>query len=140
MAMQLQGGSGRGGRGRHRPLAEINVTPLVDVMLVLLIIFMVAAPLLNPGIEVDLPDTEAKQLSEPIEPLSITITADGTIYVQDTEIEFDNIVPHLQAVVDAGYDQPIYIRGDKDILYDNVVKVIGRINAAGFKKTALVTD
>ncbi|MCI5046025.1 MAG: ExbD/TolR family protein [Aquisalinus sp.] len=140
MAMQLQGGSGRGGRGRHRPLAEINVTPLVDVMLVLLIIFMVAAPLLTAGVEVDLPDTDAQEISEIVEPLSVSITADGTIFVQETEIAYDNLVPHLQAVADAGYDQRIYIRGDKGATYDDVAKVFGRINSAGFTRLALVTD
>ncbi|MCI5045851.1 MAG: ExbD/TolR family protein [Aquisalinus sp.] len=140
MAMQLQGGGGRGGRGRHRPLAEINVTPLVDVMLVLLIIFMVAAPLLTAGVEVDLPDTDAQEISEIVEPLSVSITADGTIFVQETEIAYDNLVPHLQAVADAGYDQRIYIRGDKGATYDDVAKVFGRINSAGFTRLALVTD
>ncbi len=141
MAMSLNGGSrGPGGRGQMRPLAEINVTPMVDVMLVLLIIFMVAAPLLTTGVEVDLPDTEAKEINEIVEPLTVTIKADGTIFVQETEIAYDNLVPHLQAVANAGYDQTIYIRGDRQAVYDDVMQVIGRINAAGFKKTALVTD
>nr|WP_306254037.1 ExbD/TolR family protein [Parvularcula sp. IMCC14364] len=137
--MQLNGG-GRGVRGRNRPLAEINVTPMVDVMLVLLIIFMVAAPLLTAGVEVDLPDTDAREISEIVEPLSVSITSDGTIFVQETEIAYDNLVPHLQAVAEAGYEQRIYIRGDKGATYDDVAKVFGRINAAGFNKLALVTD
>ncbi len=139
MAMQLNGPS-RGGRGRTRPMAEINVTPMVDVMLVLLIIFMVAAPLLTTGVEVDLPDTDAKEISEISEPLSVTITDTGVIFVQETEIEYDNLVPHLQAVAQAGYDQTIYIRADKATPYDNVAKVFGRINAAGFNQLALVTE
>ena len=138
MAMQLNGGGGR--TGRRKPMAEINVTPLVDVMLVLLIIFMVAAPLLTAGVEVDLPDTDAKSISDPIEPLAVTVMQDGTIFVQDTEIAYDNLVPHLVAIADAGYEQRIYIRGDKDAVYDDVAKVAGRISASGFTKLALVMD
>jgi biopolymer transport protein TolR len=129
-----------GGRGRFRPMAEINVTPFVDVMLVLLIVFMVAAPLLTVGIEVDTPETEARPMTEQIEPLAVTVTADGTIYVQETEIEYDNLVPHLQAIAAAGYDQRIFVRGDKDVSYDRVAKVLGRLNAAGFTQIGLVTD
>lgn len=139
MAMQLNSG-GRGRRGRNRPMAEINVTPMVDVMLVLLIIFMVAAPLLTAGVEVDLPDTDAKAISDAVEPLAVTIRKDGTIFVQDTEIEYDNLIPHLQAIAAAGYEQRIYIRGDKDAIYDDVAKVAGRISASGFKKLALVME
>jgi biopolymer transport protein TolR len=134
------GGGGRNSRGGMRPMSEINVTPFVDVMLVLLIIFMVAAPLLTAGVEVDLPDTDATSISEQIEPLSVTIRQDGTIFVQDTEIAYDNLVPHLQAVAQAGYEQRIYVRGDKGALYDDVAKVMGRINAAGYTKMALVTE
>ncbi|MGV6801097.1 MAG: ExbD/TolR family protein [bacterium] len=136
MAMQL-GGPGRG--TRIRPMAEINVTPFVDVMLVLLIIFMVTAPLLNPGIEVELPETEAKAINDSGEPLAVTIMADGRIYVQDSQIEYDNLVPHLKAVAAAGYNQPIYIQGDKNASWDDVAKVAGRINAAGFRKLNMVT-
>lgn len=131
---------GRGGRGRTRPMSEINVTPFVDVMLVLLIIFMVAAPLLTVGVEVDLPETDAKPISETVEPLAVSIMADGTIFVQDTQIEYEALVPHLQAVAEAGYEQRIYIRGDKSATYDAVSKVMGRINAAGFSKLSLVTE
>jgi biopolymer transport protein TolR len=123
-----------------RPMAEINVTPMVDVMLVLLIIFMVAAPLLTSGVEVDLPDTDAKEISDPVEPLAVTITREGKIFVQETEIAYDNLVPHLEAVSKAGYEQRIYVRGDKGALYDDVAKVFGRISAAGYTKLALITD
>ena len=139
MAMQLNG-SNRGGRQRARPMAEINVTPMVDVMLVLLIIFMVAAPLLATGVEVDLPDTDAKEISDTSEPMAITIQKDGTIYVQETQIEYDNLVAHLEAVAEAGYEQRIYIRADKGVLYNDVAKVFGRVNAAGFKRLSLLTD
>ena len=133
-------GGGRNGRGRMRQNAEINVAPMVDVMLVLLVIFIVAAPLLTAGVEVDLPETEAQNISEQIEPLTVTVTADGTIFVQDTEIEYDNLVPHLQAIAEAGYDQRIYIRGDKSTIYDNVAKVMARISAAGFGNMSLVME
>ncbi|MBB4660348.1 ExbD/TolR family protein [Parvularcula dongshanensis] len=130
----------RGGRGRSRQIAEINVTPLVDVMLVLLIVFMVAAPLLTVGIEVELPETEARAITEQTEPLAVTLTADGTIYVQETPIEYDNLVAHLTAISQAGYDQRIYVRADQGVLYNDVARVMGRMNAAGFTSIGLVTD
>ena len=137
MGMNVGGGRGR---GRNRPMAEINVTPFVDVMLVLLIIFMVAAPLLTVGIEVDQPETEATAIRDDVAPLAVTITREGTIYVQETEIEYDNLVPHLSAVSDAGYEQRIYVRADKAVVYDEVAKVMGRLKAAGFTRLALVTE
>ncbi len=137
----MAGGIKVGGvRGRTQPMAEINVTPFVDVMLVLLIIFMVTAPLLTVGIEVDLPETDAEAITDPGEPLAVTVSADGTIFVQETEIEYDNLVPHLTAVVNAGYDQRIYVRGDRTVAYDDVARVIGRLNAAGFTSIGLVTE
>ena len=133
--------SGRArGHVRVRPMSEINVTPLVDVMLVLLIVFMVAAPLLTVGIQVDLPDTAAQALTDEGEPLTVTIAADGTIYVQETVIDYDNLVPHLQAIAAAGYQQQIYIRGDKSRSWDDISKVLGRISGAGFQKIGLVTE
>jgi biopolymer transport protein TolR len=121
-------------------LAEINVTPLVDVMLVLLIVFMVAAPLLTVGVAVDLPETAAQPIPEQGEPLTVTITADGTIFVQETSVEIENLVPQLEAIATAGYDQRIYIRGDQARSYGEVVRVMGRINTAGFRRIGLVTD
>ncbi len=137
--------SGGGGSGFNRlrssaPMSEINVTPLVDVMLVLLIIFMVAAPLLTVGIEVELPETEAQALTEQTEPISVSVTATGVIYVQETQIEYDDLVAHLTAVAGAGYDQRIYVRADKGVLYDDVARVMGRLNAAGFTSIGLVTE
>ncbi|VAW07844.1 Tol biopolymer transport system, TolR protein [hydrothermal vent metagenome] len=136
-------GSVAGGRhkpGRTKPMAEINVTPMVDVMLVLLIVFMVAAPLLVSGVAVDLPETAAAPIQEAGEPLTVTIAEDGTIYVQDTPIEYENLVSHLEAIATAGYDQRILIRGDKDRAYGDVVRIMGRINAAGFRQIGLVTN
>jgi len=139
MALSM-GASGRAGRGRTRPMAEINVTPLVDVMLVLLIVFMVAAPLLTVGISVDLPETEAAPIADAGEPLTVTITSEGIIYVQETAVEIENLVPRLEAIADAGYDQRIYIRGDEARTYGEVMQVMGRINAAGFRRIGLVSD
>jgi len=136
---------GNGGAHRHRPgrtraMSEINVTPLVDVMLVLLIVFMVAAPLLTVGVAVDLPETAAQPIPDQGEPLTVTITSDGTIFVQETPVEIDNLVPQLEAIASAGYDQRIYIRGDQARSYGEVVRVMGKINAAGFRRIGLVTD
>jgi len=138
-------GESMGNAGRHRPgrtrvMAEINVTPLVDVMLVLLIVFMVAAPLLTVGVAVDLPETAAQPIPDQGEPLTVTITGDGTIFVQETTVTLDNLVPQLEAIATAGYDQRIYIRGDQSRSYGDVVRVMGKINAAGFRNIGLVTD
>ena len=140
MGSNLNPGGMRHRPGRTRPMAEINVTPLVDVMLVLLIVFMVAAPLLTVGIDVNTPETAASPVQDTGEPLSVSITADGTIYVQETPVEYENLVAHLEAVASAGYDQPIYIRGDQNRAYGDVAKVMGRIQAAGFRRMLLVTD
>jgi biopolymer transport protein TolR len=141
MGASLNGGGAHRHRpGRTRMLAEINVTPLVDVMLVLLIVFMVAAPLLTVGVAVDLPETAAQPIPEQGEPLTVTITGDGTIFVQETAVEIDGLVPQLEAVATAGYDQRIYIRGDQARSYGEVVRVMGRINSAGFRRIGLVTD
>ena len=140
MGANLNPAGGRHRPGRTRPMAEINVTPLVDVMLVLLIGFMVAAPLLTVGVAVDLPESAADPIQETGEPLTVTVAEDGTIYVQDTAVEYENLVPHLEAIATAGYDQRIFIRGDQDRAYGDVVRVMGRINAAGFRRIGLVTD
>jgi biopolymer transport protein TolR len=126
--------------GRVRPMSEINVTPLVDVMLVLLIVFMVAAPLLTVGVAVDLPETAAKPIPEQGEPLTVTVTGDGRIFVEDTPVDIDTLVPRLEAIARAGYDQRIFIRGDQSRSYGEIVRVMGRINAAGFRQIGLVTD
>ncbi len=133
-------GGARGGRMRAKPMAEINVTPLVDVMLVLLIVFMVAAPLLTVGISVDLPETEAAPIPDQGEPLTVTITGEGKIFIQETEVEIDDLVPRLEAIATAGYDQRIYIRGDQARTYGEVMQVMGRINSAGFRRIGLVSD
>ena len=144
MAMQLGSGQGANGgrrrrRRRHAPMSEINVTPMVDVMLVLLIIFMVAAPLLTVGVPIDLPETKAKALEGDTEPLTISVNAAGQIFIQDTEIAIDEVVPKLEAIAKNGYDERIYVRGDQNSDYGTMMKIMGRINAAGFKRLGLVT-
>jgi len=121
-------------------MSEINVTPVVDVMLVLLIVFMVAAPLLTVGVPVDLPKTQAAPISGDTEPLTITINGKGEIYVQETLTEADALVPQLTAIAENGYEQRIFIRADNAIAYGQVMNVMGRLSAAGFSKVALVTE
>jgi biopolymer transport protein TolR len=141
MAASLQhSGGGRRGRGRRRPMAEINVTPFVDVMLVLLIVFMVTAPLLTVGVPVDLPKTKAQALSQQREPLSVTIRRGGRIYLQNTPIAEDELVPKLTAIAANGYDQRVYVRGDQAVDYGRVMEVMGLLSAAGFTHIGLVTD
>ncbi len=130
----------RRSRGRIRPMSEINVTPFVDVMLVLLIVFMVTAPLLTVGVPVDLPKTRAQTLGQDREPLSVTIGKDGRIYLQNTPIEEDQLVPRLMAIAANGYDQRIFVRGDQSVGYGKVMEVMARISAAGFTHIGLVTD
>ena len=125
---------------RIRPMAEINVTPFVDVMLVLLIVFMVTAPLLTVGVPVDLPTTKAQALSQDREPLSVTVRSNGRIYLQNTPIAEDDLVPRLTAIAANGYDQRIFVRGDKSVDYGRVMEVMALISAAGFTHIGLVTD
>ena len=135
-------GGGGGGRGKrvYRPMAEINVTPFVDVMLVLLIVFMVAAPLLTVGVPVDLPQASAPNVSEPEEPLVITVTRDGEVFVQETPVDLDSLVPMLVAITDANAEARIYVRGDRMLAYGRVLEVMGAINTAGFTRVALVAE
>ncbi|HWV55245.1 protein TolR [Pseudorhodoplanes sp.] len=137
----VQGGSRR--RHTRKPvMAEINVTPMVDVMLVLLIIFMVSAPLLTVGVQIDLPQTQAKSLDQDKEPLTVTVNTKGEVYLMNSEIKVDELVPKLKAITDArgGADERIYVRGDKNVNYGTVMRVMGRLSAAGFRRVALVTE
>src|SRR5712675_46250 len=143
MAMNMAGSSGGGRRGRRRAvMAEINVTPMVDVMLVLLIIFMVSAPLLTVGVPLDLPQTQAKSLDQDKEPLTVSVNVKGEVYLQNTEIPLEELVPKLRAITEArgGAEERIFVRGDKQVDYGTVMKVMGRISAAGFRRVALVTE
>lgn len=141
MGMSTGGTRSGRGRGSRRPMAEINVTPMVDVMLVLLIIFMVAAPLLTAGVPIDLPDSKAKAISdEDNKPLEVSIAKDGRIFVGETEVTEDRIVMILTSMTEDNPDRRIYIRGDKGIDYGKVMKVLGTINGAGFNKVALISE
>ncbi|OAN50502.1 protein TolR [Paramagnetospirillum marisnigri] len=134
-------GARKGGHSRRfRPVAEINVTPMVDVMLVLLVIFMVTAPLLTAGVQVDLPKTSAAPLKGDDQPLSVTIDAHGKIYIQETEVQLDQLAPRLQAITAQKPETRIFVRGDKGIDYGRVMEVMGTLGAAGFAKVALVTE
>ncbi|NQZ14983.1 MAG: protein TolR [Alphaproteobacteria bacterium] len=141
MGAQLQTSTSRkAGRG-YRPMAEINVTPFVDVMLVLLIVFMVAAPLLTAGVPIDLPDSEAKALSqEDNTPLEVSLEPDGTIYVGDTEVKRSRLIQILGVKANNDPDKRIYIRADKSMDYGKVMDVLGSINKAGFQKVALISN
>ena len=143
MAVNLQaGGRARAGRRRRsRPMAEINVTPMVDVMLVLLIIFMVAAPLLTVGVPIELPKTAAAPLpTEKEEPLTIALTKDGLILVQNNEVERDQLIPLLRAVSEQRKSSKIFLRADGSIPYEGVMQVMGALNASGFHDIGLVTE
>ena len=145
MAMGSMGSPGgarrRGARRamRHRPVAEINVTPLVDVMLVLLIIFMVAAPMMTVGVPLDLPESTAKPLSSQTEPLTLSIRADGSLYLQDQPVELDSLVQTLLGVAENGYEERIFVRGDRNADYGSIMRVMGAMNRAGFTKIGLVS-
>jgi len=132
---------GRRRRGqRYRPMSDINVTPFVDVMLVLLIVFMVTAPLLTVGVPIDLPESKAKQLDSKKEPLTISVDNEGRVFLQDTEITIDEMVPKLTAVAEQGVEERVFVRGDQSVDYGTVMRVMGRLNAAGFNRIALVTQ
>ncbi len=135
--MAMSGGSNQG------PMGDINVTPLVDVMLVLLIIFMVSAPLLTDGVPIDLPQSQAKALDqENKEPLTVSVRDNGAVFLQNSEIKVEELVPKLQAITQArgGTEERIYVRGDKKVDYGAVMRVMGRLSAAGFRRVALVTE
>ena len=127
-------------RSRNDPISEINVTPFVDVMLVLLIIFMVTAPLLTVGVQVDLPETSADTLPEETEPLTLTINSKGEIFIQESKVEYEKIIAKILAVSNNRTDTRIYVRGDKTINYGRVLEVMGTLSGAGFSKVALVSD
>jgi biopolymer transport protein TolR len=145
MGMNVAGSSGGGGRrSRRKPvMAEINVTPMVDVMLVLLIIFMVSAPLLTVGVPLDLPQTQAKSLEQNDQkPLQLSVDIKGKVFVNDTEVAINELIPKLKAITEArgGLEERIYMRADKKADYGTVAKVMGLLSGAGFKKLALVTE
>jgi biopolymer transport protein TolR len=144
MAAGMIGGSrrrnGQSNRSAYRPMSEINVTPLVDVMLVLLIVFMIAAPLLTVGVPVDLPKAQAPAINENKEPLVVTVNAQGEIYIQETAVENDALVPRLVAITHNNPTADIYVRGDKAINYGRVLEVMSMIASAGFTKVSLIAE
>ena len=142
MSMGSAGGGGRRGRRRAPVMAEINVTPMVDVMLVLLIIFMVSAPLLTVGVPLDLPQTAAKSLEQDKTPLQLSVDTAGKVFINDQEVQMGDLVAKLKAITDArgGMDERIFMRADKKADYGTVARVMGQLSAAGFKRLALVTE
>ena len=143
--MAMNGAGAAVGRRRHHRrgvMSDINVTPMVDVMLVLLIIFMVSAPLLTVGVPLDLPQSQAKSLDQDKEPLTISVNLQGQVHLQNTEIAIDELVPKLKAITEArgGMDERIFVRGDRKVDYGTVMKVMGRLSGAGFHRVALVTE
>jgi len=144
MAAGITGGAST---GRHRSrrravMSEINVTPFVDVMLVLLIVFMVSAPLLTVGVPLELPQSQAKSLDQDREPLTISVNVQGQVFLQNSQIQVDDLVAKLQAVTEArgGADARIYVRGDRKVDYGTMMRVMGRLSAAGYHRVALVTE
>jgi len=143
MAMAVAQGGGGGRRGRRRaskrPMAEINVTPMVDVMLVLLIVFMVAAPLLTVGVPIDLPQTKAKELNTEAKPITVSVTPAGDIFIGDQPVQLEGLVDAINAQPAATPDERIYVRGDQTANYGAVMKVMGVLSSAGFSKIGLIT-
>ena len=144
MGMAAGGAKGSGGGrrrrgGRRSAISEINVTPLVDVMLVLLIIFMVAAPMMTVGVPIDLPETQATAMNADTQPITVSVNPAGSLFVQETRSAIDEVVPKLEAIATTGYNERIYVRGDTSADYGTVMKVMARISAAGFKNLGLVT-
>jgi biopolymer transport protein TolR len=133
-------GRGGKGRGRYRPMGDINVTPLVDVMLVLLIVFMVTAPMMTSGVNVDLPKTDAKPLNTDSKPITVSINADGKIYLQDEALDLPDLVTKLTAIADNDMDRRIFVRADKGISYGTVMQVMATVAQGGFTKVALLAE
>lgn len=142
MSMQRSGGGGsRRRRGRrNQPMSEINVTPLVDVMLVLLIVFMVAAPLLTVGVPIDLPQSQAKSLNTDSKPVTVSVSPDGRIFVQEDEVQFENLIETLNAASPDGPEGRVYVRGDTNANYGAVMRVMGRLSGAGYSRIGLITE
>jgi len=145
VALSLDSSNSRRGRGRRRgrsrrALSEINVTPLVDVMLVLLIIFMISAPLLTAGVPVNLPKTEAGAMNDQQEPLTLTIRADGTIFMQASEVPFADLAPRMKALAGIGFNKPVYVRADGRAPYAIVAQVMASLSSSGFSQIGLITD
>lgn len=140
MGFQIKQGRRSSGSRRSTTMSDINITPFVDVMLVLLIVFMVTAPMMTVGISVDLPEANASSINEKTEPLTISVNKVGKIYLQETELDLTNLIPRLMAITGENPDTRIFVRGDQTVNYGAIVQVMGAINAAGFKKVALLAE
>lgn len=127
-------------RAKRAPMSDINITPFVDVMLVLLIIFMLTAPMLTVGVPVDLPKTKASSLTEKEEPVTLSLNKEGDLFLQETKINLEDLVPKLHAIMDAKPETRIFVRGDQSLAYGRVMELMGRLNAAGFNKVALLAE
>jgi len=134
------GGRRRGRRGRSAPMSEINVTPMVDVMLVLLIVFMVAAPLLTVGVPIDLPETQAKALNTEAKPITISVTPEGQVYLLEDVVPIEELVARINELAVNGTDERIYVRGDASAGYGTVMQVMGALSGAGYSKIGLITE
>ncbi len=141
MSVQTRGGAGYGGRRTFRPMSEINVTPFIDVMLVLLIVFMVTAPLLTAGVQVDLPKSQAGSVNDKDEkPLEVTVSKSGVIYIGQTKVSKDELIVKLSAITGDDVDRRVFIRADQGLSYGVVMEIIGSINKAGYRKVALISE
>jgi biopolymer transport protein TolR len=142
MAMSVGNGTGyeSGDEGGYRPMAEINITPMVDVMLVLLIIFMVTAPLLIAGVPVELPNTSAARISQPKKPVIVSLAADGSLYIREEQVSRDTLVPKLTALRSAEGDMVVYVRADKTRAYGEVMEILGRVGESGYARVSLLSQ
>ena len=140
MAMFVGNGGGGQEGGGYQPMAEINITPMVDVMLVLLIIFMVAAPLMMAGVPVELPQTSATRVSNPQKPMIVSLTADGELYIRDEQVSQDNLIPRLQSIRAEEGDTVVYVRADKASVYGNVMDILGMVGRSGYGRVSLLSQ
>jgi biopolymer transport protein TolR len=140
MGAEITGGGRRSRRRRQRMMSEINVTPFVDVMLVLLIVFMVAAPLLTVGVPIDLPESQAKSMEQDKDPLTVSVNEKGEVFLQETQVTVEELVAKLKAIAKNGTEERIYVRGDRSVDYGTVMRVMGRLSSAGYRRVALVTE
>jgi biopolymer transport protein TolR len=139
MAMSIGNGGG-GGEEAYRPISEINITPMVDVMLVLLIIFMVTAPLLVAGVPVELPNTSAARISQPKKPVIVSVGGDGSLYIREEQVTLTTLIPRLQALRAAEGDAVVYVRADKSRAYGEVMDVLGRVGESGYARVSLLSQ
>jgi biopolymer transport protein TolR len=140
MAMSVGNGGAAGDEAEYRPISEINITPMVDVMLVLLIIFMITAPLLVAGVPVELPNTSAARISQPKKPVIVSLGGDGSLYIRDEQISQDTLIPKLQALRSAEGDAVVYVRADKKRAYGEVMEILGRVGQSGYARVSLLSQ